>query len=273
MLHNLQTYLRTTATPELTAAVEEAHELFDELGMENYEPGYEELLMMHGTVDPDQTLMSITELTNQLQRRILQEHDIELIESEIATSTYNSLIRGLLQLQDYEDFATLTTITMLDNSNEEILAEALSLVTEKTPDEWMEYIDSVGMFLIARLRELAYKEKPLDFDALERAEQHLSRLQKFQDLIGNAELTLSKRLKDGLSVGYPFTTYTNPELDALPAEQAAQELVAMALVSKEGLNNPRGIIRSHLEEQISSIDKITKIDIEVNKLLLALERA
>jgi hypothetical protein len=59
----------------------------------------------------------------------------------------------------------------------------------------------------------------------------------------------------------------------MEAKYIANELVGMCMISSDASDNPRAAIAAHLEQYVSDMDKITKIDLAVGDLLLKLAAA
>lgn len=272
MLDILRDFIHTTATPELATSLQNAHGLFERIGLENYEPGFEEALMLNDNSDPVDTLTAVVELTNDLQRQILTRHDVGLIEHEVPTSMLSVFIQGLLDIQNYSDSHQLLQTTLLDLPEEEIFAEVMALVSQHSADELLPYVESVGTFLITRLRELGQQPTLLSAHTDDESKLVLiEKLQKFCTFINDFALETTDLLAAGMDVGYDFIVYAREigrEMETWPAAKAAKELIAMALISEDGNANPRAIIQSQIEHFIASVDQITRIDMEISKLLL-----
>lgn len=267
MLDILRDYLASAATPEMLAAVEQAHAVFDEINLENFEEKFEEILMTDDGSDLGSTVTNIVSLTNSLQAQILLEHGVELAPVEIRTSTTTELIRGLIDIQDYEDHDTVISTLSVGGNPEEVFCELLQLVTSKTADEWLQYVDRADRALLARIGQLhtttidpAYR---LDANKL-----RIEGLREFCRLTGGDNLYVLTILRSGVDVGFSFKVYVDPALESLPARQAARELIAASFVCSDSANNPRATIKNHVQDHISSLDKITAIDVEISKILL-----
>jgi hypothetical protein len=276
VLDVLQTYLNDACTPELRSAVEAAHAVFERINLQNYDDGFEEILMTDDSTDQGESTQHIVDLTNKLLRKILAEHTV-VLAYEASMEVLVKAVEGILDLQDYEDRNAIVGITNLDLNPQEKFAELMALVTSMSVEEWLLEVEEVGPTLITRVREMAeptYDEVP-DAEAQQALAMYAERFIKFMNFLSNPKLTIGEMLMSGLPPGYPFEVYVNMlgrGLDEMTPERAAQELLAMAFVSSDGTNSPRQVIHDHLEHLVADVNKITKIDIKLNEYLLGLAR-
>lgn len=275
MLDVLRSYLSEAATPELKAALEQSQELFERIELPEFESGYEELLATDGEVEHGATLPAIVELTRELQQKILVDHGIRLT-NEATVAVLNQVIEGVLDLPDYEDTDAMVQLCNMEVPAQEVFAELMALVTTLSTEEVLVYVDSVDQALIDAIRQHArtFSNEVINA-AAEGYSVHVERLTQFCELIGTRDLSVLDGVKMGLRLGLPFVTYADMvgrELETMSVDKASYELVAMALASSDGTNNPKTVIKDNLEHYISSIDMITKIDVKVTDILLGLQR-
>lgn len=277
MLDILQQHLAENATPELLAVMQDAHTAFERLGMENYESGFEELLMIEGSevAGTKSAVDSALELTQALLRQVLAAHAVVLSE-DTPLRVQVDVINALLDLQSYSDLAALQATASLDGLPAEVFAELVALVSTYTPHELLVYVEDVSWFLIKRLRELCSRTLTSE----EVAEQN-ERLERFRAKILLAQacqvlapdLAVTRAVQDGLALGLPFTTYLQQfgwQLAQWDVARSGQELLAMALMSRDGIDNPRAVVSEHIEKYIPGLDRVTQIDVDIASRLLTL---
>ncbi len=276
MLNILRSYLNDAATPELRDAVIAAHASIDRIGFQNYEKDFEEVLMMDADSVNDNTLTNIVDMTKDIQRQILAQHEVTLTDTaDIDTITL--FINGILDIANYEDQKVLHDTASFEGSAEETFAELMALVTDRSADELLYETESIGRSLIVRIKEMSVSVVESTISDEERAQQeeHIAIFKRFLALADTKCLSVELMLTEGgLNVGYPFAVYVNilgRELEAMSPGKAARELLGMALISSDGMNSPRAVIKEHIDHCISNIDTITKIDVEIGNLLLGLQ--
>lgn len=276
MLDILDQYLSDATTPELKESIRQAHDLFDLYGMdqrESYEDGFVELLMTSQNTDSGKLMEEIYNLTRSLQFKILQEHQL-IINEDAPPSVLNIFLAGLLRLPTYDDAQTLFSLLNMTGDTMEIIAECIALVMGDSPDHLHTFIENASDRV---LQDMAMHLDRVSFTASDEAfvlkGMLIAHYKHFVHISGIAQLKLAHLITNGLDVGHPFRVYLNllgGEFELMEAKSVAEELVAMAIISSDAADNPRGAIHENLELFVSDIDKITKIEIEVGNLLLKL---
>lgn len=272
MLDIVRDYLQEAASPEVVAMLTTAHATFERIGLSNYESGFEELVMLNEQSEIGATVIYVTELTLELQKRILAEHGVIAAEdASFSVSKLNKFIEAILDLQDYSDTTAIARTLEMTGRPEELFAEILTLVTDESADNLLNDIESVNQFLITRIKEISNKDTEVNtiIDT-----KYIDKLLSYYEYLGSPPPLLNT-LMEVLLPGYGFKVYISSlgrQLELLPEVQAARELVGMAFISRDGFDNPRAIIKEHIATYIASIDQITRIDVAVNEILLGMNQ-
>lgn len=273
----LKSHLDATATPELTEAIMGAIAAFDRLDIPSYDAKYEEIIMVEETMDPADTLIAIVDLTRKMIDEILLMHAVVLSESA-TISECSHVLNGLIDIQEFSDKELIYQTIMIDAGSEEIFAELMALVSPMNASALLPVIESVDASLIRVIREKFANASPTPTPESVRIERQkyldtFSRYLHFFDQPGPEVVV--RRLVGGLEVGYGFDAYiklAREELQQLEPEALAKELISFAVISKDGKDNPRNIIRQFIDQLVSDIEIATKVDVKVNEYLLAYER-
>lgn len=281
MLDILSQHLAQTSTPEFYASIQAAFKTFERLQLENYETGYEELLMtddddtVKGTAETNDSILG---LTIGLLQRVLSDHGVQLT-AEATVSQANDTVNAVLDLQTYSDLGTLQATAGLDGEPNEVFAELMALVTPYQPQEVMVWLEDVNYFLLKRIRELAQREPtPEDTaDQNERVAMHRQKLTKAIEVQAlDRKLDVLDAIREGLALGLPFLIYLQRfgyQLQFYSAARAAQELLAMALAARDAHANPTGMVHEHIERYINNMDTLTSIDVEITNRLLKINQS
>lgn len=268
-------FIVENATPELQAAIANAHAILVTMGSPDLDDSLEELIMLDHTVESGVTITRIVELMRDLQHNMLRQHEVHLIDQVPLTLT-TSLLQGILSLQEYEDMGAVYQIATSDQDATETFAQAMELVTPYNADNLSVSLESVGGSLIRRIREMAgtrEEEIVTDEERIERA-GYVSKINQFCHYTRSRHYRMITLLQSGWSVGYPYTVYADNigrEFEGILPDQIAKEMIIMALASHDGTKNPRAVIKPNLERYIASMNVITKVDIEVTRLLQGFE--
>jgi hypothetical protein len=273
MLTVLADYLSDAATPETKESIRRAHELFDAYGMETYEEGFIEILMTDGDADTGVSLQSIIQLTRTLQYQILEQHGL-IISEDASVSTLNIFLHGLRLIPDYDNASSLMSFLTMTGDPQEILAECIALVTGTSADVLIGEMKNADPKILQTMVEQLDQMTIVETDEQLVLKRHrIARYKLFIEGSQIKHLKLAYLLENGMDVGHPFMVYLNligQDFDEMEAQAIANELIAMCVISSDASNNPRAAITDHIEQFVSDINKITKIDILVNDLLLKL---
>ena len=275
MLELHHQFIVENTTPELQVAITNAYAILVTMGAPTLDDSVEELIMLDSTVETGVTVTRIVELMQDLQHDMLRQHEVRLVEG-VSLAVTTNLLQGILSLQEYEDMGRLYQITTADQDATETFAQAMELVTPYNADNLSISLESVGGSLIRRMREMAgtrEEELVTDEERIERA-GYVSKINQFCHYTRSRHYRMVTLLQSGWSVGYPYTTYADNvgrEFEGILPEQIAKEMILMALASNDGTKNPRAVIKPNLERYIASMNVITKVDIEVTRLLQGFE--
>lgn len=272
MLDILDQYLKDTASPEIYADIDEAHNVFDRLGMDSYDDGYIELLMLDDQTDPGDTLTDVINLTRQILFGVLGQHGVRCLD-DTPTTMLSKLVGALLDLPDYSQQEDLYSIAKRGLVAMEAFSEMSALVTEYQVEEILPNIDFVTNALIRKIADMASETKP---DILEQDQTifRQERMRSFRDFLDEHQLhgtPVQELIIQGVDAGYPFKLYVNylgRVLEMLDADTCAQQLVAMALLSSDGYENPETVITPELELLIADPDKLTRVSVSVRNLTI-----
>jgi hypothetical protein len=273
MLDILKNYL-DDAAPHMTSLIKDAFAVFERAELPNYEDGFVEMLMVGDNADITTTVDKIVHHVLELQNEILQQHEVRLIDSA-TMATHTLFITALLDIEKYGDIAMLYKTACLNNHPNEVFAEIVALVSHKSADELLPEIESVSMALIGKIKDMCESvPEPLSEAEAYVRQHYIDNLNKFLDFIGTRELFIVEVIVAGVDPGYTFLTYLNfigKDLENKTNEKAAHELIAAAIISEDGCHNPSNIIQKNIENYISDLDRITRINIIITDLLLKLK--
>ncbi|MDR3392226.1 MAG: hypothetical protein P4L77_10890 [Sulfuriferula sp.] len=273
MLDILDDYLSGATTPELKESIRQAHELFDLYGLDTYEDGFVTLLHTGDQTDTGKTVDEIYDLTRSLQFQILTQHGVT-IDENAPPSVLNIFLGGIKRLPSYDDGASLLGILGKMGDTMEIFAECIALVMGDSADHLHTFVENVDQSLLQMIAthvdQATFSVSDEDFVFKRKLVEKYKHFVAISDI---SQLKLAYLLQNGLDVGHPFMVYLNllgQEFELMEPKAIAVELVAMAIISNDRADNPRGAIQENLDKFVSNIDKITKIELITGDLLLKL---
>jgi hypothetical protein len=276
MLDIMKQFLAGNATPALQDAIKDAYTILERCNAGDIDFSFEDMLMIDDIVDAGTTIGKMTHFITDLQHGILGTFGVE-VDAELTIADLTMFIRAILDIEDYEDSEALVRITMGELRPDESFAEIVALMSHHNADELLYKIERVDASLIRRIQDVASAtddELVTDEERLQRS-KYVHMLRRFCHYINSRQLTVVDMIRDGIAVGYPFSVYADQigrAFEGIVPEHVAKEMIAMALVSSDGINNPTSTIKAHLENYVADLNTITKIDIEVKRLLQGFSR-
>lgn len=275
MIDILRDYLAQASSPEFMQAIDEAHAVLDDFGVEDYPDIFVQILMMDDVVDRGQTVQDVYDATRDLQVGLLKALGIT-VSDDARVTQLTVLLRGLKAIESFHDPHAILQHCELQSHPEELLAEVLGLTTGTPAEELLVDLHGVDQPIIQRIVEVAITMVEDQAPEGERPHktQYVQAWKRFRAFTDSPPVLLERFFADGLDVGYPFTLYVNmigPELETLPPDVIAANLVAMALISSDGHGNPRGMISAHIDTLLHDLELTTKVTVAANDLLLKCE--
>lgn len=279
----LKNYLTLTASIETVKLVDEAVQILDEFGVEEYMDIYS-FNFGENTAFGDECIVdNIVAVTDTILTTLLERHSIQL--SEIALiSDKIYILRGLLRMQNWEDKDTLQLVMDSGETSNEILAELIAVVNGGSVDHVLSLIETFNESLLDRFKEeFLATHHDLLIDPSE-IEQQVTDYKKVKKATDNLPSKLDRMLDHPGSIGLPFKLYLsvylleykqylNETFSDNDARVLAHELILMAALSEEGLAATVKSVRDNMNEITADLNIATKIDIAVTQLLLEVNRA
>lgn len=274
MLDILDSYMRTATTPELHKLIDDAHGALKQLGRDDFDDYFTELLLTDGDRDEGETLQAIIQGTQGLLHDTLKEHGVRLIPDtpiEVLVTT----VKAISAITTYGNTEELLSIILAGKSANPTFADIVQAVAGIDQDNFMVNIESVDSVLILRIRQLLTKkeEEVVTEEEVLIRNTHAQKLRFFMGYIQKEKLEMANMVKDGMPLGYPFKVYADfigRRFETFPPEKIAHEMYAMALCAVDGINNPRAIINANINNYIADLTTITKVDVIVNDLMVKL---
>ncbi|WP_233874715.1 hypothetical protein [Paraburkholderia adhaesiva] len=274
MIDIMRDYLAQATSPEFTQMIGEAHAVFDAFGVEDYADIFVQILMMDDVVDRGQSVQDVYDATRDLQVGLLRALGVT-VSNEARVDELTGLLRGLKAVETFDDPHAILRHCELELHPEELFAEVLGLTTGIPAEALVIELHAVDQAVIQRIIEVAMTriEEQAPVDRQEKV-PYIEAWKRFTELADTPPVLLARFFADGLDVGYPFMLYVNmigPEIETLPPGTIAADLVAMALISRDGNANPRGVIAEHIDTLLRDLSLITKVTVAANDLLVKAE--
>lgn len=278
MLAILQDHLSLTVPGELMALYERANDLFDKYDLEDYQLGYEDLLVSaDGAVDGVSMADNdaIWRLTMQYLRQITDEHQIYLLD-DATMLHYIQVLEFVRQIEYTEQIQQcLDTITCGEFDNLDAFMRCMLLVSDIPEEESMLWLSEIPDCVIGKMKEYFERRVELEgeIEQLDETVRDVYReMDKYARVIKGQEMRCFKYLFEIEGVpGLPFEYHykENEEyLLSLTLQAMIYECIGFAILSEGGLSNPQKVIMDCLGKTITDLERITAIQMEISKTLI-----
>lgn len=276
MLDILDSYLGSATTPELHNILREAHDYLEQVGRDDIGSYFEELLMTDGDRDDGGTLQAVVQGTQGILHQVLTQHGVTL-SADTPLETLTNTLKVLVAIPTYGNTGEVLAIILAENSPGVTFAEIAGVVGHIEVDTFLTYVTEISTALIMKIKELVsvQEEETITEEELLVRRQHVEKLRFYCTFIQREQLEIANMIRDGMPVGYPFKVYADAigrRFETFPIDKIAYEMYGMALVSVDGMNNPRAIINSNINQYIADLNVITKVDMLVSDLLMKLNK-
>lgn len=279
MITELNDFINQTETPEMADVLTSAHKTLNRIGLVGYEERFRELLNMEEQYSKGDLAILIRRRTQDMLIELITQHGVIPEASQADIESLTVLLNGILDLQEYETYKDITDCVQDGISTEEQFAQMLELVTPWHAESLLELVESVSDAFIKRICDF-YKDKDYDGISMEQeAPTELSdaaaRFRRYLKFMENKPLLVMELIDGGLRIGYPLAIYLRTygdEIAGLEPKRAAEELVALSIISADAQSTPQEAIREIIEEFVSSLDQITRIDSAIRDIVLRFGR-
>ncbi|BAW19231.1 hypothetical protein [Ralstonia phage RP31] len=278
MLAILQDHLSLTVPPELQALYERACDMFDQYDLEDYQLGYEDLLVSSdGAVDHASVADNdaIWRLTMQYLKQITTEHQITL--SDDATMlNYIVVLEFIKQIERTELIQEcLDALSCDDLDNVDKFTRCMFDVSGVLEEDSMVFMLDIPDCVIATMREYFSRRVELEVETerLDPETKEVYReMDKYARVIQGQEMRSYRYLfEDEGTIGLPFEHHYRENEDyllQLPLQAMIYECIGYALVSEGGVENPQQVIMDCVGKTISDLERLTTIQYEISKTLI-----
>lgn len=272
MLDILETHLKTACSPEMTDAVTQACELFEDYELPGYQDAYTDLLLTSDNLDVGDLNTALTQLTVDMQLQVLQQMLI-VIEEEITMQQGNMLLKALRQVESTE-FNNVVISLCSEPDTDEVLCEILSIVSGEPVENFYNLITNIDQCVLDRIKMVCQQNNtedtvsPID---IRHTREVVDRLIQYKNFIGNKPLFVYDYILDGEPIELPLEVYYDDmwnDIASLNPQEKAIQLFAATLVSSDSNSEPKSFISKMLNKTYTSVDDVTPIINALENIIL-----
>lgn len=278
MLPEIEYFVDTYIIETNKDNVKTAFGLLEELEIPNYSDAFISIMLNEGNCDSSQLIDNFVITLVEMIDELLKLHGIEVIP-EATLEFKNKILRGLIDLPDYSNKDEILGI--LEQQEEETykFAELMLHVTDLKIFEIYTKVENINPDIFVKLTDLikshANKIPEAELEQQDIRNKIISKLKlikeftKYDKAVGftlvNSNVTLGSDFKQ-------YTQYAQKQFDLLKPEEIAIEAFVLLTMSKEGFEQPLITFRKYSRDLFSDLDMTTKIDIQLNKLIMNLDK-
>lgn len=275
MLAILEDHLILTEPPAMLSLYERAHNLFDLYDLQDYQNGFEDVMMTSTSEVSMANNDTIRALTMTNLKVIMEEHGVRL-SNEAPMLSYIECLEFIRQIENTELLQQCRdTLLSEEMDNTEKWSLLIELVTGVAVESTLEFLEEVSDNVIKAT--LAYFTKREAFESVvATADPNYARICRelalFSRTVGGSQMRCHQHLfeESGLT-GMPFSYYWGVNADyflSMEREDLIYELIGFAIISAEGLSNPQKTIMETLQVVIGDMEELTKLQIILSQTLV-----
>lgn len=260
------------------ANIKTAFDLLDELGVEDYQERFVSLMMIESDIETSQLVDSFTLLINNLIDDLLKLHGV-VFNDIVYLETKNKVLEALVSLDSLEskDFI----LAILESSNDEVekFCEIITHLTDLNFMYLFNAVESINPSLISKINEIfsanANKLTEEEIDKRDFTNKIISKLKQLRIFINYDKAVGFTLVNNNTVLGSNFnqySTYAVKQFEHLTNEEIAKEVFILLTLSDEGFEQPLITFRKYSQNLFSDLDKITKIDIILNRLIMQFDK-
>lgn len=269
----LRQYLINTGDSDFVDITDKCNEVLEKHNVDDYILNIENIIT-NSNLNDQETKDAIRATLEGLINFILGLYTVQLNDS-VLFSDKIEICNGLFDLSFYEDKDSVRKICESELTDEEKIAESLALVTSLNVEKILSFISEVDEGLISGI----YKNIPEQNDennfSFGHIKNNIDLFSKYKLILGNKEIYADRYFNNPNTIGMPFDIYlsafiSDSEIDnSDDTEAIAQELVGLCILS-ENSSLIIDTIRKSISRITQDLNKTTKIDLAVNKILVDL---
>ena len=276
MFYALDQYLTHNVTPETKKIFEESFRLMQTIGFEEFDDGYEDLIVTDQDAQIGDTLYNINDLTIKNLDQILIMHGIKM-DDDASIIDRNRVLDAIVQVQFNDDPVAVLAAMALATNPEETFAELVRLFSTVGVEDVMGHIEEVSDRLLKMIREKASTQEQgsLPLEDFEQRQRHLDKLHFLQLVIPTKNSTFFRLMDEGLGVGFPLDAYlriVGPTLEEKEPDDIAVDLVAICMASSDAIDREQIMAKQHIQDYIHDTAVMTKVSIAITNIMMELNR-
>lgn len=269
MREEIQLYINDTFTPELNELFNNCFEVFELFDLPEYDNQYIDFLMDVDNSDRGVKSSQFILLVKENLLSVIHEHAVQ-VNAEASLEAICEIAKCLSDIQNYEDIYGINRILETDLDYVEKLASLFNLVSSFSVDYFVTNIDYVDSAIFIKLSELYPEVEENNKNVTEEVyNELLTNIKQFITIFDCNNSILINKLKQGLSLGLPFTFYCDlikSKIETIDLNSAAIETAIALQLAVDTYKSPISSYAAHSGDLFDSIETVTKINVALVKI-------
>jgi hypothetical protein len=277
MLQEIDYFVETYFIEFTKEDIKESFEILDLMDVD-YVDSFMSLLMTQGDLGTSELTDLFLKTLNGFLDSLLLSHGIVLTQE--STINFKSIIlKAIIDLPYYEDVEQIDGIVSSEEEPNYKLSELIDLVSHLAIMDIFIQIESVNPSLFVKLTE-TINSNDIKIDQNELDKQSIiiniiSKLKKIKEFTQYSKAVGFTLVNNNIVLGSSFdkyAAYADKQFEFLSLDDIAIEVFILLTMSEEGFNNPLLTFRKYSTNLFSDLDKVTKIDIKLNNLIMQFDK-
>lgn len=277
MLQEIDYFVETYFIEFTKEDIKESFKILDLTDVE-YTDAFMALLMTQGELGTSEITDLFTKTLNTFLDALLIEHSI-VLRSDSTISFKNNIIKSIIDLPYYENVDEIDAIISSQDEPNYKLSELIDLVSDLTIMDIFTQIESVNPSLFIKLSE-TINSSDIKIDKNGLAQQDtviaiVNKLKKIKEFTKYFKAVGFTLVNNNIVLGSSFdkyASYADKHFEFLSLDDIAVEVFVLLTMSEEGFNNPLLTFRKYSTNLFSDLDKVTKVDIKLNNLIMQFDK-
>ena len=277
MLPELEYFIDTYFIEENKKIVLESFDILEDLEVD-YNDTFISIMMTESEVDNVQLVDSFKLTLENMITDALKQHGI-VVSEEADLDFKNKIMHAIINLPFYDGKEDINAVLDSPEEPNYKFADMVDHVCDLPLMTIYTKIESVNPDIFKRISELFNKSLiKIDEDELNKQElsnkiiaklKNIKTFTKYDKALGYTLVNNSMILGSDFS---QYTTYADKHFEYLNVDEIAIEVFVLLTMSNEGFEKPLITFRKYSQNLFSDLDKITKIDVKLNNLVIAYDK-
>lgn len=276
----LRNFIVHSASVEQAEVYDDVVKVFDKFGLSDYLDVWDLTIGEYSARGEQAVVDALWNITGLYVLQLCQSCGIT-IDADLPLADAVEIADALFELPYYEDRQTMLAIMDSAENEQEKVCGLLALRINKSVDNLLLMVEDVRPNYCDRLREQIEAVTQAIQETQRDVKPQITAYQRFKNHLAGQPLWCDRLTEQVSTIGLPLQYYISvflqqvarDTLDYMSSELVARDLVACSFLSADGYQAPQVALKAMYGQLYSDIEKVTALDMAINKLLIEVTRA